>query len=113
MDFNEYQSLARRTQNNDLNAHAKELHALFGMCSEVGEIHSLYQKEFQGHNLNYDDVIDEMSDILWFMAELADVIGTSLDDVAKHNIEKLRKRYPGEGFDADRSVNRDKYAKNK
>ena len=45
MTFNEYQRLARRTQNENLNQEQREDHALHGMAAELGEIHSIYQKE--------------------------------------------------------------------
>lgn len=109
MNFAEYQKLASRTQNNCLTIAEKENHALHGMASEVGEVHSIYQKVYQGHNMDYHKVIDEMGDLLWFMAELADSMGVTLDDIAAHNIEKLRKRYP-QGFDVEHSVHREEYA---
>ena len=48
MRANEYQQLAARTINHDLNNQVIEEHALFGMAGEVGEIHSLYQKVIKG-----------------------------------------------------------------
>jgi NTP pyrophosphatase (non-canonical NTP hydrolase) len=108
MDFNEYQTLARRTQNQQLSLVAKEKHALFGMASEVGEIHGLHQKVYQGHALNIADAIKELGDLLWFAAEYADTLNITLDEVAQINIEKLRKRYP-DGFDAEHSVHREEY----
>ncbi|EQD72806.1 MazG family protein, partial [mine drainage metagenome] len=39
------------------------------------------------------------------ISRLAKMVGSSLDDVAEKNIEKLRARYP-EGFEPDRSINR-------
>lgn len=41
---NTYQRTVSRTFTGNI-----ELHALYGMAGEVGEIHSLYQKEYQGH----------------------------------------------------------------
>lgn len=104
--LNEYQRLARRTQNGKLNPCERRMHALHGLASEVGEIHALYQKVFQGHPLNADSVVDELGDLLWFAAELADVIGVSLGTVAGLNICKLQRRYP-EGFDAEHSLHRE------
>ena len=60
--FNGYQNLARRTQNERLNPCERRMHALHGLSSEVGEIHALYQKTFQGHPLNADSVVDELGD---------------------------------------------------
>lgn len=42
---------------------------------------------------------------LILISRLAKMVGSSLDDVAEKNIEKLRQRYP-EGFESDRSINR-------
>lgn len=106
MNFQDYQNLARRTQNGKLNSCERRMHALHGLASEVGEIHALYQKTFQGHPLNADSVVDELGDLLWFAAELADVLGVSLETVAALNICKLQRRYP-EGFDVEHSLHRE------
>ena len=107
MDFKEYQALARRTQNKELMPVERRLHALHGMSAEVGEIHSIYQKFYQGHTVDYDELIKEMGDLMWFMCELCDCIGIELEDVCRLNIEKLKKRYP-EGFDEEKSRSRHK-----
>lgn len=105
LTFDEYQALARRTQNNKLTPHERLEHALFGLCSEVGEIHSIYQKAYQGHTVDPVKVKDEMGDALWFLAELSDVLGLRLDAVARENIRKLMARYP-DGFSEEHSVHR-------
>lgn len=106
MELERYQDLARRTQNQTLTLVQKRMHALHGLASEVGEIHGIYQKTFQGHALRSEDVIDELGDLLWFVAELADVLGMSLNEVAQRNVDKLMKRYP-QGFEEVRSVHRE------
>ena len=105
MEMNEYQALARRTQNKDLNGHQRLMHALHGLASEVGEIHAIYQKYYQGHNVSREKVMDETGDLLWFIAELCDELEISMDSVARYNIDKLRQRYPS-GFDAEHSLHR-------
>lgn len=106
MTFKEYQALARRTQNPDLNGHQRLLHALHGLSAEVGEIHSIYQKQYQGHSIDYDSLFKEIGDLCWFVAEFCDVMGVSMDSVAEQNIDKLRKRYP-DGFNAEKSLHRE------
>lgn len=106
MTFKEYQALARRTQNPELNGHQRLLHALHGLSAEVGEIHSIYQKQYQGHPINYDSLLSEAGDSLWMLAEFCDALGVSLDSVAEQNIDKLRKRFPN-GFDPERSLHRE------
>ena len=105
MNLNEYQNLARRTQNAKLSLHERKEHALMGMASELGEICSHYQKVHQGHPMIVNDVIDELGDLLWFIAEFCDVLRVDLDYVAERNIDKLRSRYP-EGFERMRSLDR-------
>lgn len=105
MTLNEYQQLAARTINPDLSEDQTEMHALHGLAAEVGEIHGLYQKAYQGHEISREDFVKEIGDVLWMLAELCTVHGYSLSDVAQGNIDKLKKRYP-DGFDPERSIRR-------
>lgn len=106
MTLNEYQKLAARTINNGLKPREQELHALHGMSAEVGEIHSIFQKFYQGHPIDDGELIKEMGDLCWMIAELCTVEGWNLDDVCKINIQKLLKRFPN-GFSVERSINRE------
>lgn len=101
----EYQKLSRRTQNDSLSATDKRSHALFGLAAEVGEIHSLFQHDYQGKPVQKEKVLDECSDLCWFLCELLDTYNLDFSEVLQYNIEKLRKRYP-DGFDAERSEKR-------
>ena len=105
MEMNEYQVLAARTINPELSRAGQVLHALHGMSAEVGEIHGIYQKSYQGHEFSQDQLQKEVGDVLWMIAEFCTAKGWNLSDVAEMNIEKLRKRYP-DGFSAEKSVNR-------
>nr|DAG37777.1 MAG TPA: hypothetical protein [Caudoviricetes sp.] len=99
---NEYQKLAQRTMSYQ---NGMTEHALHGMASEVGELHSLYQKVYQGHEFDGEHAKKEVGDILWFIAEYCTAMGWQLEDVMEMNIEKLKARYP-KGFEAERSLNR-------
>lgn len=105
MTMQEYQKLAARTINHDNSPAEMEMHALHGMCGEIGELHSLYQKMYQGHQFDKNHAMKELGDLLWFMAEYCTACDITLEDVAKANIEKLMARYP-EGFEADKSLHR-------
>lgn len=107
MTGNEYQELAKRTISDEMYLNEVEYHALHGLASEIGELHGLYQKEFQGHGFNEDHAMKEICDILWFVAEYCTSKGWDLEDVMEKNIEKLKKRYP-EGFSAEKSLHRKK-----
>lgn len=51
MTINEYQELAARTINKGLRNSDQIDHALHGMVSEIGELHGIYQKMYQGHDI--------------------------------------------------------------
>lgn len=106
LTFSEYQQLAARTINQSLTDEKMELHALHEIAGEVGEIHSLYQKVYQGHELDTMELCLEVGDLLWGIAELCTVRGWDMGVVAERNIAKLKKRYP-DGFDPERSVHRE------
>jgi len=105
MTGNEYQKLAARTINKDLDVTGTMEHALFGICSEVGELLGIYQKAYQGHLLSPEHIDKELGDILWMVAEYCTATGRKLDDIMELNIQKLRDRYP-EGFDSEHSLHR-------
>lgn len=105
MEANEYQKLAARTINNNLLDMEKENHALHGMSGEVGELHSLYQKTYQGHTFDEEHAKKELGDLCWFIAEYCTAMGWNLSDVMQMNIDKLKARFP-EGFSADKSLHR-------
>ena len=106
MEMIEYQHLAQRTANPKLEELDRIRNGCYGLCGEAGECIDLLKKhEFQGHELNKEKLLDELGDVLWYIAQTAVGIGTTLEEVAQHNIGKLRARYP-EGFSSDRSINR-------
>lgn len=105
MTPNEYQKLAARTINPDLRSAGQEKHALFGMCGEIGELQSLYQKEYQGHLFDGQHAKKELGDLLWFVAEYCTAMNWKLEDVMTLNIQKLKERYP-EGYDDWHSLHR-------
>lgn len=105
MALNEYQYLAARTINPELNNDNMAMHALHGMVGEIGEIHSLYQKFYQGHPIDYYHLKKEIGDLMWFIAELCTAHDWNLNDICEMNIDKLIERYP-EGFTTEKSINR-------
>ena len=105
MDMNDYQRQARRTAN-DLTASGMIENGILGMCGEGGECADILKKYyFQGHELDRAHLIEELGDVLWYVALMASGLGVNLGDVAKQNIDKLARRYPN-GFDSERSKNR-------
>lgn len=105
MTPNDYQRLAARTINKNLTGYEKSMHALHGMVGEIGELHSIYQKRYQGHDMDTEHMKKELGDLLWFIAEYCTAKNWSMEEIMKLNIDKLKARYH-EGFDEEHSLNR-------
>lgn len=107
MGLNEYQELAQRTSRKDLSKPSHLFNAMLGLAGESGECCDLLKKKYyQDGREIYDDLIDELGDVLWYVSEAATALDLTLESIAQHNIDKLRKRYP-DGFEADRSLHRE------
>jgi NTP pyrophosphatase (non-canonical NTP hydrolase) len=110
-DFDEYQELALRTASAQSTESEQTMldAAALGLAGESGEIADHVKKIlYHGHPLDdatRDKIAKEIGDILWYCAIGARGIGVSLSEIARMNVEKLRKRYP-EGFSTDKSLNR-------
>jgi NTP pyrophosphatase (non-canonical NTP hydrolase) len=95
MEFNEYQ---RRAANLNLcPAEYKLIHAVLGLPGESGEVCEKFKKLYrdkQGVITDEfkEDIKSELSDVLWYISDLAGLLGIDLDDVASYNIAKLESR---------------------
>ena len=106
MTINEYQQLAMRTLNPELNKKDILINGVMGLCGESGEAIDIVKKWLaQGHNLDKGNLAKELGDIAWYLAETAYALDIPLESILQGNIDKLRKRFP-EGFDTQRSVER-------
>lgn len=106
MTINEYQSLALRTLNPDLDKRDVLINGVMGLCGEAGEAIDLVKKHLhQGHALDRDGLLKELGDIAWYLAETAYALDADLESVLRGNIDKLRRRYP-QGFDTAKSIER-------
>lgn len=74
------------------------LNAVFGLVGEAGELsEDVKHALFHGRAFDRENAIKELGDLLWYVAQGADALGVSLEEVARRNVEKLKARYP-EGF---------------
>lgn len=103
MEMNEYQRLAARTISDKMTLKDQLMHSLHGMSGEIGEIHSIFQKYYQGHVIDDEHLKKEAGDLLWFLAEFCTANGWPLEEVGQGNIDKLYARYPN-GFEAEKSL---------
>ena len=104
--LNEYQEKANELISEDGKKNMV-LNGVLGLAGEAGECADIVKKHmFQGHELDKEHLMDELGDVLWYIAETAKGLGYTLEEVANYNIEKLHKRFGGNHFDKDKSINR-------
>lgn len=105
MNLNEYQNECLRTLP-ELNERDIVINGVLGMNGESGEVADELKKYlFHGHDYNEDKFVEEIGDVLWYIATTLSGLGVTMEECAKRNIDKLKKRYPI-GFDANRSKSR-------
>ncbi len=101
----QYRAAARSTRNNELTHAEALLNATLGL-GEAGELQNIIKKQvFHGHAPVYNDILDEVGDVLYYLDWLLDLHSFTLNDAMHANVSKLAKRYPN-GFSADASINR-------
>ena len=106
MMLNEYQEKSKRTIPEGLSVRESMLNAALGICGEAGECADAIKKwQYQGHPYPNKNIIEELGDVMFYVAMMATSAGVSLEDVASKNIGKLKARYPDK-FDPERSINR-------
>ncbi len=70
-----------------------------GLCAEAGEVANEYERSRrEGGRLDPVKVADELGDVLWNVARLADELGYSLENLFESNINKLLARYQERGI---------------
>lgn len=111
MTGKEYQELSKRTldMKSVVGLTPKEemlLWCMTGLAGEIGEVVEHVKKGiFHKHEVDKEELKNELGDVLWYLSGLAEVAGISLEDIMTFNVEKLKKRYP-DGFDISRSKNK-------
>lgn len=95
MTGNEYQRKAMRTATLKCRDMAN---AALGLAGEAGEVADEVKKcLYQGREWDPEKIIEELGDVLWYVALTADMLDVPLDFVMEYNLDKLQKRYP-DGF---------------
>ena len=103
MRLREYQERARETDQNpprmedgSADPNRREVIPLLGLVGEVGSLLSEYKKLLRDgeiHRSFREEVSEELGDILWYVANVADKFGLDLEEVAAANLTKVRDRW--------------------
>lgn len=101
MHLNEYQLLASQTDQHPEASisgaeHPSILIPLLGLAGEVGELlaeHKKWIRDGDSYRLFPDRITEELGDLLWYLSNIATKHGLTLEDVAKHNLDKTQRRW--------------------
>ena len=68
-----------------------------GLCGESGEVADKIKKIYRDNNGiisedNKEQLVKEMGDVLWYLANMATDLNMTLEDVARKNLEKIQIR---------------------
>jgi NTP pyrophosphatase (non-canonical NTP hydrolase) len=121
MNINDYQKLCQRTKSTKLytqdidgsnqvsntqNPTTDILHSMLGLASESGEFVDPFKRSlFYGKAIDHVNLDEEIGDFLWYIAIYAEARGTTIEEIAEKNINKLMVRYPDK-FTEDNALNR-------
>jgi len=96
MNLNEYQKLALKTAIYPLDSHI--IYPTLGLNGEAGEVAEKVKKVIRDKGGDFEDqdtkleIMKELGDVLWYLSAIANDLGMTLNDVAKINLDKLRRR---------------------
>ena len=66
-----------------------------GLAGEAGEVaDDIKKKYFHGRNVDPEHTIEELGDVMWYVANLATQYNISLNEILERNVSKLTERYP-------------------
>ena len=83
-------------------------HACLGIATEAGELLSLVEKWiYYGQELDQTGLKEEAGDVLWYLAQLCNACGWSLESVMEANVAKLCTRYP-EKYSDERAIEKNR-----
>lgn len=109
MDFAIYALQASRSAKVYPEVNMNINHAALGIAGEAGELVDAVKKAvIYNKPLDVENIEEELGDLLWYVALMANSLNLSLADVAAKNIDKLRKRYPEKYSDEYASARLDK-----
>lgn len=98
MKMSYFQSAVARTMNHNLEIREALSNYALGLAGEAGEVIEPLKKHlYHERSLDVNEMTEELADVCWYVAAIANVLGIDMDEALTQNIEKLARRHP-DGF---------------
>lgn len=66
-----------------------------GLVGETGEVvDDIKKKIFHGRNIPIEHTAEELGDVMWYVANIANALNLDLETILAENVNKLTNRYP-------------------
>lgn len=101
MLLDDYQNLAMKTAKEFDSWIDAAMYGTIKLSGEAGEFSNVIGKAiYHARPLAKEQVVEELGDILWYVAFLAKAFNVTLSDIARANIDKLQARH-GEKYNSE------------
>ena len=90
MTLEEYQYVAHETA--IYPPEQGRIYTVLGLLGEAGELANKVKKIIRGDLLTHHPAMEELGDVLWYVAECATAYGYTLEQIASDNLTKLADR---------------------
>lgn len=83
------------------------IHMSMGMAGETGEAVDIVKKAVMYNtSIDRDKLLKEFGDILWYMGNALEEVGSSFEEVMQMNHDKLSKRFSNGSFSEKEAIER-------
>lgn len=96
MDMYQYQSFASKGIHPESKGKNPLVGFALGLAGEAGEVvDGIKKREYHGRveEITIDHLVEELGDVMWYVANIASELNVTLDEVLKRNYNKLLDRY--------------------
>ena len=95
MKLNEYVQWTSRTFASLESKLIEDVHMLFGLSTETGELQDVYKKHIAYKTpIDIVNVQEEIGDIMYYLASFCRINNFDLEEILETNVNKLESRYP-------------------
>jgi NTP pyrophosphatase (non-canonical NTP hydrolase) len=92
MTFDDYDVAAEKTAQYPTLSPGLPIYPALGLCGESGEFAEKIKKAIRDGTFDRESALKELGDVLWYLSACARDLGSSLDEVAQGNLQKLASR---------------------